>query len=162
MLGLLRALVPYLRHHWAPSLLIPLVQIPSIALITIEPLLLRQLIDPAILQGDRQFMIWIVIGMLGLVGVNALGELGYYFVVARLGAVIMNDIRLQIFTHLQWLSASFFGRASGGDLLSRFTSDLETVNRVLTDELPLVIYLILPVVGGGSCVWVCCFFGSCR
>jgi ATP-binding cassette subfamily B protein len=134
MIGLFRVLIPYLRRHWAQTLLLPIVQVPSIAFITLQPLLLRLLIDNAIPRGDRQLAILIIIGMLSLVCINAAGELAYYFVVARLSAFIMNDIRLQIFSHLQWLSVRFYVRASGGDLLSRFTSDSDTVNRVLTDE----------------------------
>src|SRR5215475_14083156 len=107
MIRFLRVLVPYLRPYWAQSLLIPLAQVPSIAFLTVEPLLLRVLIDNAIPQGDRQLTVLIVIGMVGLVGINAVGDIAYHYVVARVGTVVVNDLRLRIFTHLQWLSVSF-------------------------------------------------------
>ena len=76
----------------------------------------------------------------GLLAANALGDLTNRYVVARAGARVMNDLRLRLFEHLQHLSVGFYARAKVGDLMSRFTSDLDAIERFLTGEPPSTIY----------------------
>jgi ATP-binding cassette subfamily B multidrug efflux pump len=49
-----------------------------------------------------------------------------------LGQRVMRDIRMQIFEHLQRLSVSFFDRNPAGRLITRVTSDVETLNELFT------------------------------
>src|SRR3982750_1623126 len=44
----------------------------------------------------------------------------------------MRDLRMQIFEHLQRLSVSFFDRNPAGRLITRVTSDVETLNELFT------------------------------
>jgi ABC-type multidrug transport system fused ATPase/permease subunit len=44
----------------------------------------------------------------------------------------MRDIRMQIFDHLQRLSVAFFDRNPAGRLITRVTSDVETLNELFT------------------------------
>ncbi|HEY8147911.1 MAG TPA: hypothetical protein VIK51_03205 [Vicinamibacteria bacterium] len=53
MLEFLRAAASYLRPYWRQALLIVLSQAPATAFITLQPLLLRSLLDDAIVQGLR-------------------------------------------------------------------------------------------------------------
>ncbi|MEO8578379.1 MAG: ABC transporter ATP-binding protein, partial [Gemmatimonadales bacterium] len=45
---------------------------------------------------------------------------------------VMRDLRMQIFAHLQRLSISFFDRNPAGRLITRVTSDVETLNELFT------------------------------
>jgi ATP-binding cassette subfamily B multidrug efflux pump len=49
-----------------------------------------------------------------------------------LGQRVMRDIRMQIFDHLQRLSVAFFDRNPAGRLITRVTSDVETLNELFT------------------------------
>jgi ATP-binding cassette subfamily B protein len=42
-----------------------------------------------------------------------------------LGQRVIQDIRLQLFTHVQSLSTSFFDRTPSGSLVTRLTNDVE-------------------------------------
>ena len=44
----------------------------------------------------------------------------------------MRDLRMEIFEHLQRLSISFFDRNPAGRLITRVTSDVETLNELFT------------------------------
>ena len=52
MLDFLRAAASYLRPYWRQALLIVLSQAPATAFITLQPLLLRSLLDDAIVPGN--------------------------------------------------------------------------------------------------------------
>ena len=88
--------------------------------------------------------------MVGLLLLHGLGDLANHYLVARVVASVMSDLRLRIFTHLQRLSVSFYARSRAGDLLARFTTDLEGIERALADEVPQAIYCVLTVRGGGG------------
>ncbi|MEA2763579.1 MAG: ATP-binding cassette, subfamily multidrug efflux pump, partial [Gemmatimonadaceae bacterium] len=49
-----------------------------------------------------------------------------------LGQRVMRDLRMEIFEHLQRLSISYFDRNPAGRLITRVTSDVETLNELFT------------------------------
>jgi ABC-type multidrug transport system fused ATPase/permease subunit len=87
-----------------PGLLVLLTQVPSVAFVTVQPLLLRRLLDDGILAGNGRVAAWSLAGIVGLLAANALGDFGNQYLVTRTGVRLMNDLRRRIFGHLQELS----------------------------------------------------------
>jgi len=142
-------LVEYLRSYWMPGLLVLLTQVPSVAFVTVQPLLLRRLFDDGILAGNGRVAVLSLVGIVGLLAANALGDFTTQYLVARSGVRLMNDLRRRIFGHLQDLSVGFYTRVETGDLMSRCTSDLDAVERALTVDLPPAVYMVLTIAAGG-------------
>src|SRR5437763_2863078 len=57
---------------------------------------------------------------------------GQTWLTSLLGQRVMRDLRLEIFGHLQRLSVSYFDRNPVGRLITRVTSDVETLNELFT------------------------------
>ncbi|MEP6551251.1 MAG: ABC transporter ATP-binding protein, partial [Gemmatimonadales bacterium] len=57
---------------------------------------------------------------------------GQTWLTSLLGQRVMRDLRMEIFQHLQRLSVSFFDRNPVGRLITRVTSDVETLNELFT------------------------------
>jgi ATP-binding cassette subfamily B protein len=57
---------------------------------------------------------------------------GQTWLTSLLGQRVMRDLRMEIFEHLQRLSVSFFDRNPAGRLITRVTSDVETLNELFT------------------------------
>jgi ATP-binding cassette subfamily B protein len=57
---------------------------------------------------------------------------------AWIGQRVMSDLRLELFTHLQGLSISYFDRNPVGRLMTRITSDVETLNELFSSGLVTV------------------------
>jgi ATP-binding cassette, subfamily B, bacterial len=150
VLDFLRAAARYLRPYWRQAALIVLSQAPATAFITLQPLLLRALIDDAIVAANAPLAARLIAAMVGLLLLHGLGDLANHYLVARVVASVMTDLRLRIFTHLQRLSVSFYTRSRAGDLLARFTTDLEGVERALADDVPLAIYCGLTLLVGAG------------
>jgi ATP-binding cassette subfamily B protein len=150
MLEFLRAAAGYVRPYWRQTVLIILSQAPATAFITLQPLLLRALLDDAIVPGNAPLAGLLIAAMVGLLLLHGLGDLANHYLVARVVASVMSDLRLRIFTHLQRLSASFYARSRAGDLLARFTTDLEGIERALAEEVPQAIYCVLTVLAGAA------------
>lgn len=61
-----------------------------------------------------------------------LSEYGETWFTAILGQHVMHDLRRQIFSHLQRLPIPFFDRNPAGRLITRVTSDVESLNELFT------------------------------
>ncbi|MEO7823157.1 MAG: ABC transporter ATP-binding protein [Gemmatimonadaceae bacterium] len=96
------------------------------------PLLTKRVIDVAVPARD----IGIVIVSTVLFTLLLLAEFALSYtqtwLTSLLGQRVMRDIRMQIFAHLQRLSVSFFDRNPAGRLITRVTSDVETLNELFT------------------------------
>ncbi|MEM7032720.1 MAG: ABC transporter ATP-binding protein [Chloroflexota bacterium] len=55
-------------------------------------------------------------------------------VTASVRIKMANDIRVKMFDHLQSLSLNFFKHSQTGDIVTRFTSDLDSIERVISDR----------------------------
>jgi ATP-binding cassette subfamily B protein len=102
------------------------------ALQLVGPFLTQRVIDVAIPQHDYAAIRLAVI----LYGSSLLLELGTAYgqtwFTALLGQNVMRDLRLQLFSHLQRLPIAFFDRNPAGRLITRVTSDVETLNELFT------------------------------
>ena len=97
-----------------------------------QPYLTKLAIDQYIAQGDLSGLDWIALAFLWiLVGSFAL-EYAQTYTMQLVGQRIMYDLRLQIFSHLQRLSIPYFDRHPVGRLMTRVTSDVETLNELFS------------------------------
>jgi ATP-binding cassette subfamily B protein len=110
------------------------------------PLSFRFLIDRAIIPRDGRLLTLVLGALAGMFALAAVAGIGKDFLLARVVARVLNDLRLQMFEHLQRLSTAFYARASTGDLVARFSSDLATLETVLARSLPTLLYASLQVV----------------
>ena len=85
---------------------------------------------------DSKLIVPLLQTAVGLFGLNVGAQLMTTRLVARTSANIMNDIRYELFEHLQQLSLSYYGNEKTGDIVSRFTSDLADIEVMITDRLP--------------------------
>src|SRR5216110_863417 len=98
----------------------------------VGPLLTRRVIDVAVPAHDmRVVVIATTLFLLALV-TEFVTSYGQTWLTSLLGQRVMRDLRLEIFRHLQRLSVSYFDRNPVGRLITRVTSDVETLNELFT------------------------------
>src|SRR5689334_642160 len=64
--------------------------------------------------------------------IEFLTSYGQTWLTSLLGQRVMRDLRMEIFQHLQRLSVTYFDRNPVGRLITRVTSDVETLNELFT------------------------------
>jgi ATP-binding cassette subfamily B protein len=130
--ALLRRLLGYLRpYRWHTVLALLLLVVQS-GLALVGPRLTEHALDAAIPRRD--------LALLGLLAALYAGTLLLEFVVEYGGALlttwigqrVMYDLRMQIFERLQRLSIPFYDRNPVGRLMTRVTSDVETLNELFS------------------------------
>ena len=98
----------------------------------VGPLLTRRVIDVAVPTHDMRVVV-ISTGLFLLALVTEfITSYGQTWLTSLLGQRVMRDLRMEIFRHLQRLSVSYFDRNPVGRLITRVTSDVETLNELFT------------------------------
>ena len=105
------------------------------AFAAVVPISLQYLIDRAVDREAGPLLPLFIALTLGLIAASA-GGLARDYVYARLGARVLNDIRLEVFNHLQRLSMDYYARTRIGDLVARFTTDLISIETAVVYSLP--------------------------
>ncbi|HEY1721066.1 MAG TPA: ATP-binding cassette domain-containing protein [Magnetospirillaceae bacterium] len=137
------------------------------------PFSFKFIVDFGLVGHDHFLLIAIVVALaLGAVIASAVG-LGRDYLYARLSANMMRDLRQAMFDKLQWLSMDYFYRVRVGDILSRFSGDLGSLETALTNALSWGVLPALDVVATtvllfvldwrlallAMLVWPLCLFG---
>lgn len=92
---------------------------------------LKFIVDAAIIPQNFKLLTQIIsLFAVGAIFYIAIGLLGL-MLGARLGIIIINNIRRSLFEHLQNLSMEFFGRRSAGDIVKCMISDVQKVENGL-------------------------------
>jgi ATP-binding cassette, subfamily B, multidrug efflux pump len=98
----------------------------------VGPFLTERVIDVALPAGDTTFVIYAALAYAASLMLQFFASYGETWLTSLLGQRVMRDMRTEIFAHLQRLSVSFFDRNPAGRLVTRVTSDVETLNELFT------------------------------
>ncbi|MEV7017576.1 ABC transporter [Streptomyces sp. DH-12] len=144
--ALLRSLLAPMRGRVALTALLLLLQQ---AAVQAGPLLVAYAIDravPAFRGDDHGPLIAVAVGY--LLCASAAGALQYAFVTAsaRVSQDVLLDLRGRIFRHAQALSVDFHERYTSGRLISRSTTDVESLRELLEEGLQELVTTILSAV----------------
>ncbi len=98
----------------------------------IPPLLYRDLIDNAIMNGDTTRINWLALGMIGIPLLSAAVGFGQRYLSATIGEGLIADLRNALFNHMQRMSLRFFTHTKTGALMSRLNNDVVGAQNALT------------------------------
>lgn len=142
-----RNLLRYLGYHkWMLLVVAILVTISSAANI-FGTYLIKPVINDYALPGDIPGLIRILIfmGSMYLCGVAA--TFGYNRLMVHTAQKVVSEIRRDLFDHVQTLPLSYFDAHTHGELMSRFTNDVDTVQEALNNSFSLLIQSFLMLTG---------------
>ena len=98
----------------------------------VGPALTQRVIDVAIPQRDLKLVTTSAALFAATLLLQFAFTYGETILTSLLGQRVMRDLRVEIFEHLQRLSISFFDRNPVGRLVTRVTSDVESLNELFT------------------------------
>lgn len=120
------------------------------ALGLVFPHLFGRLIDASFLHvgsRDAAALNRTVLSLLAIFAVAAAAGAWQSWLLARVGAGVVTDLRRTLFAHLLELSPRFFGRHSSGDLVSRLTADVSAVQGVSSTALAQAFTQLITMLG---------------
>jgi ATP-binding cassette subfamily B protein len=130
-----RRALRFLAPYWGRLVFILLAGVAATSFSLIQPYISKLLIDNALLKRDFHTLL-VVSGLMVLatVGSFALNIISSYQYV-RVSALVLFDMRLALYRHLQMLSPRFWARNRLGDVVSRINNDIAEVQRTSADSL---------------------------
>jgi ATP-binding cassette subfamily B protein len=133
---------PYARPYrrWLALSLVLIVLVPLLDTVAIW--MFKVVIDEVLVPQNFGPFVWIAAAYLGLTLLA--GMLGFFdeYLATWVGERFLLDLRTRFFSHLQGLSLDFFDRRRLGDLISRLTGDLASIEAfVLSGVTDAISYL---------------------
>jgi ATP-binding cassette subfamily B multidrug efflux pump len=130
------ALVRRLFHYIFPYKVLfvgSLVLLPAISLLHLaQPYLIKIAIDDYVLKSRYFGLSMIALVFLLLLIAEFIVRYAQFYLMNLLGQRVIYDLRVSLFSHLQKMPLPFYHRTPVGRLISRLTSDIETINELFT------------------------------
>ena len=170
----LRGMIELLRPYRGRTALMFLALVASTAAALAPPPLAKLAIDDGIVPGDRTTLDLVVVAFLATALVYWAATYAQTYLVGWVGQRVLQDLRIQLFSHLQSLSVGFYSRRQAGVIISRMTNDVQALDQLVTDgvvtlfgasltlagtvvilvvldwQLALLTFVVFPLLGLGS------------
>ncbi|AZI57271.1 ABC transporter ATP-binding protein [Nakamurella antarctica] len=138
-----------LRPHRKLALVVLLVVIVEQVAALSGPLLIAYAIDtavPALLSGNRAPLTFALLAYLAAGIASAATRALFTAISGRISQDLLLDLRGRVFNHSQSLSLSFHEKYTSGRIISRMTSDLDTLGELLAQGVDNLVSGLLSVV----------------
>lgn len=109
--------------------------------------MVKPIVNNAIMPGNFQQLIHslIFLGIIYLIGVSS--SFGYSQIMAHVSQLAASKIRRDLFAHTQKLPLTFFDAHTHGELMSRFTNDVDTIIEMLNTSFTTIIQSAVTLIG---------------
>ncbi|MGW2620291.1 ABC transporter ATP-binding protein [Streptomyces sp. NPDC001500] len=111
---------PYRRSLLSVAFLVAASSLVSL----VNPFLIREIIDVALPQGRTGLLSLLALGMIVVAAANSSFNVWQTYLSARVGQLVMHDLRTAVYSHLQRMSLAFFTRTRTGEVQSRIANDI--------------------------------------
>jgi ATP-binding cassette subfamily B protein len=173
----LRGLIELLRPYRGRVILAFIALLLATAASLAPPPLAKLAIDEGITPKDLGTLNLVVVGFVVSALVYWGASYAQTYLVGWVGQRALQDLRIQLFAHLQTLSVGFYSRRRAGAIISRLTNDVQALDQLVSDgvvtlfgstltllgtaailiwldaQLALLTFLIFPVLGIASFVF---------
>jgi ATP-binding cassette subfamily B protein len=155
----LRRFAAYFARYWAQMLILAVFLLLSVYVQVISPTLIGQAVDCYLLpiepgacwydneaagmtaDGRLQALGGMVLLLLGLYVIGALGDGISFFTMRWTGEHVLQRIRQELFRKIHRLTLNFYARNEAGQIMSRVTSDTDTLQQAFN-------FALIRVIGG--------------
>lgn len=140
-------LMKYLGLHKWMFMLVALLVFVSTGANIMGTYFLKPVINKFILPGNREGLLLAVAGMAVMYICGALATLGYNQLMIRSAQKVVKEIRSDLFAHVQKLPLKYFDAHTHGELMSRFTNDVDTVQEAMNNSFAMIIQSFMMLFG---------------
>lgn len=109
--------------------------------------LLKPVINNLTNSADIPKLVRTLILMGTFYALGIIGTFMYNRLMLTISSGTLEKIRVQLFTHMQSLPIKYFDTHTHGELMSRFTSDTDTMREMLSQSIPQLFTSVISVIG---------------
>jgi ABC-type multidrug transport system fused ATPase/permease subunit len=145
--GRLRHLASLLRPYRARVALMFVALLLATGAALAPPYLAGRAIDDGIRANDMEALTIIVVLFVVAALLNWAATYVQTYLINWVGQRALQDLRIELFQHLQRLSIGFYSRNKAGVLISRLTNDVQALDQLVTDGISTLFSATLTLVG---------------
>ena len=147
MKGTFKKLMGYVGKYKGSLVLVAICLLISSAASVATSYLLKPLLNDYIIPGDFPGLFKMLLVMGGMYLLSSLCSFAYARIMVHVAQHTVAALRQDLFNRLQQLPVSYYDRHQSGDLMSRFTNDIDTVSEMLNSSFASIISNVLTFVG---------------
>ena len=147
MRGTFKKLMGYVGKYKGSLVLVAVCLIVSSVASVATSYMLKPLLNNYIIPGDFPGLFRMLLLMGGLFALSSLCSYAYARIMVHVAQQTVAALRQDLFDRLQELPISYYDRHQSGDLMSRFTNDIDTVSEMLNSSFASIISNVLTFVG---------------
>jgi len=145
-LRLYRRLLSYAIVYWRIFVFAIIGMVIVAGASTAFPALMQPLMDDSFVKRDPETIRWIPIALIGIFLVRVIGAFVSNYGMSVIGRNVIRELRFEMFSRLLSLPKSFYDQATTGELISKFSYDVEQVANSTTKAITVFIRDALTVV----------------
>ena len=147
MKGTFKKLMHYVGRYKGSLVLVAVCLIVSSVASVATSYMLKPLLNNYIIPGDFPGLFRMLLLMGGLFALSSLCSYAYARIMVHVAQHTVAALRQDLFDRLQELPIRYYDRHQSGDLMSRFTNDIDTVSEMLNSSFASIISNVLTFVG---------------
>ena len=131
----LRRIAGFFRPYRARLGLIAALIVVTVSIGVVNPILIKFVLDNLLPGGPRDLgLLYLLVGLMIVLPIVT-GAIGVWqsYLSNVVGQRVMDDLRLALYRHLQWMPLRFFTETRTGEIQSRISNDVGGVQSVVTD-----------------------------
>jgi ATP-binding cassette subfamily B protein len=143
---LFKRVLKYVKPYKSLFILTGILTIVLSFMAPLRTLLVQKALDNHVLTGDAQGLTQITLLILAILIMNAFLDFGQKYTTNLLGQSVVVDMRKQLFQHILSFKMRYFDKTPIGSLVTRVTSDIQTITDIFSEGILVIISDILQLI----------------
>ncbi|MDR1397044.1 MAG: lipid A export permease/ATP-binding protein MsbA [Desulfarculales bacterium] len=144
---LARRMLALVRPHWRRLALAMFLMLMVSASTAALAYMVQPALDDIFIKRDSSMVVMIPLIILILYGIKGACSFGQSYFMNYVGESVINQYRIMMYEHLQKLPLSFYDKNSTGELMSRITNDVNSVQQTVSSVITSTIRDFFMIVG---------------
>lgn len=143
---LIKRILSYLKPYWIQFVFVFLAILISAVVGLLPSIITGRIVDEALINKDMKLLIQLLIAAFATVIVSQVIGVLETYINAWISQRIIFDMRNQMYSHLQYMSHSFFTTEKQGDIITRMNTDISGVSTIISGTLSSVVSNLATVI----------------
>ncbi len=149
----IKRIFSYMGHFWLSLIVVVIAIICSALAGVIGTSFMRTIIDdylsPMVCNYDESLMRGFIFTLIQMASVYIMGAVCTYIssrTMLNISTKVLYQIRVDMFTHMESLPIRYFDSHTHGELMSRYTNDIDTLRELLSNSMTQLISSVITIV----------------
>ena len=143
---LFKRVLKYVKPYKSLFILTGILTIVLSFMAPLRTLLVQKALDNHVLTGDAEGLTQITLLILAILIMNAFLDFGQKYTTNLLGQSVVVDMRKLLFQHILSFKMRYFDKTPIGSLVTRVTSDIQTITDIFSEGILVIISDILQLI----------------